>query len=111
METMLKFNRRSKDRIDMHLQCTYFIKGKSSRFETCTIRNLSRSGALLHVTDAAPERFLKGDTVHLDLLRPGSFDSVNLKAKIVRILEATQGCGLGIKMDPPLDDRTFHSLT
>lgn len=108
MKDYFKLNRRTLDRVKTELQAEYFIKKQSQRYESCTIIDISRSGAA--ICFPAHEQLHKGAIVFLDIIVPQTFTKLTLQGELKRIaIKGSDNIG-GIKFREVLDGLTFNSL-
>jgi len=109
MKDEFYLNRRSRDRANVKIPAQYFIKSKSMRYESCTIINLSRTGAA--VLFFPNEIVRSGSLVFLDVVIPKTFEQITLRGELKRVYAKGEMAVGGIKFETMLPEKVFNSLT
>jgi hypothetical protein len=109
MRDEFHLNRRSRDRANVKIPAQYFIKSKSVRYESCTIINLSRTGAA--VLFFPNEIVRSGGLIFLDIVIPRTFEQITLRGELKRVYAKGDMGVAGIKFETMLPEKVFSNLT
>ncbi len=104
----IKVNRRKWPRELVQLPAQYFIKNQSTKYQDCTVINLSRNGAAVRFPAYV---YLKEKAiVFLNLIVPKSFQQLTLRGEVKTKYRSQSSLVGGIQFVALLQEDTFGKL-